>query len=74
MSSDLLTYNSNKITRNKCFEWISGVILNDLMFLDLNFHPKLNLLCSKSDLLCISIKFDYNHDFYQKNQGDYNRF
>ena len=29
MSSDLLTYNSNKITQNKYFEWIVGVILND---------------------------------------------
>ena len=48
MSSDLLTYNSNKITQNKCFEWISGVILNDLMFLDLNCNPKSNHLCQKS--------------------------
>ena len=66
MSSDLLTYTSNKTTQNKCFEWISGIILNDLIFLDLNFHPKSKLLSTKSDLLCISIKFDYNHDFYQK--------
>ena len=74
MSSDLLTYNINDIYQSKCFEWILGVILNDLMFLTLYCHPKSNLLCQKSDLLCIFIKFDYNHEFYKKNQVDYNRF
>ena len=49
MSRDLLTYDSNKMTQKR----ILCVILKDLMFLDLNLHPKSNLLCYKSDLLCI---------------------
>ena len=62
MSSDLLSYNSIKITQIKCFEWISGFILNELMFLDPNYHPKSNLYVQKviyyaflSNLIIITI-------------------